>query len=597
MRQFTTRPELQGTFGMVASTHWLATAGGMAVLEKGGNAFDAAVAMGFILQVVEPHLNGPGGDMPAIVYDATSGETRVICGQGTAPAGLTIEHVRGLGLDMIPGTGHLAPCVPGAFGGWLLMLQQYGTMRLRDVLQYAIGYAEEGYPVIQQIADMVASVEDLFKEHWPTSADVYFGRGAPKWGELFRNPDLAATYRRILSEAETAGGGREAEIEAARRAYYEGFVAEAIDRFVRFSDVMDVSGSTHRAVLRGSDLAAWRASIEPTLSRRYRNFEVHKTPAWGQGPVFLQQLALLEGFDVSGAGFLSADHIHQVIEGAKLAYADREAWYGDVAGVPMDDLLSREYSEARRGLIAPHASDKLRPGEPGGRQPRLPAFALTALDISDRESPASAAGIGDPTIVDRHRGDTCHLDVIDRHGNMVAATPSGGWLQSNPVIPGLGFPLGTRAQIFNLEPGLPNALAPGKRPRTTLSPSLAFRDGEPYLAFGTPGADAQDQWTFNFFVAHADFHLNLQEAIDAPNFSIQHFPNSFYPHQSLPARVSVEDRVAPEVIDELRSRGHDVQVLGPWTQGRISAAANDRRRGLLLAAANPRGMYGYAAGR
>ena len=582
---------------MVASTHWLATAGGMAVLEKGGNAFDAAVAMGFILQVVEPHLNGPGGDMPAIVYDATSGETRVICGQGTAPAGLTIEHIRSLGLDMIPGTGHLAPCVPGAFGGWLLMLQQYGTMRLRDVLQYAIGYAEDGYPVIQQIADMVASVEDIFKEHWPTSADVYLGRGAPKWGELFRNPDLAATYKRILSDAENTGGGREAEIEAARRAYYEGFVAEAIDRFVRSSDVMDVTGSTHRGVLRGSDLAAWRASTEPTLSRGYRNFEVHKTPAWGQGPVFLQQLALLEGFDVSGAGFLSADHIHQVIEGAKLAYADREAWYGDMAGVPMDDLLSREYSDARRGLITPHASDRLRPGEPGGRMPRLAAFAHPTLNVSVRDIPTSAAGIGDPTIFDRDRGDTCHLDVVDRHGNMVAATPSGGWLQSNPVIPGLGFPLGTRAQIFNLEPGLPNALAPGKRPRTTLSPSLAFRDGEPYLAFGTPGADAQDQWTFNFFVAHADFHLNLQEAIDAPNFSIQHFPNSFYPHRSLPARVLVEDRVAPEVIDELRSRGHDVQVLGPWTQGRISAAANDRRRGVLLAAANPRGMYGYAAGR
>lgn len=592
MRQFTTRPELQGTFGMVASTHWLASASGMAVLEKGGNAFDAAVAMGFVLQVVEPHLNGPGGDMPAIVYDAARRETRVVCGQGVAPAGLTIDQVSSLGLDMIPGTGHLAPCVPGAFGGWLLMLERYGTMRLRDVLGYAIGYAADGYPVIQQIADMVASVEDLFKTHWATSADLYFGRGAPRWGELFRNPDLASTYRRILREAEAAGGGREAEIEAARHAYYDGFVAQAIDDFVRSTDVMDVTGSSHRGVLNGADMAVWRASIEPTLSSTYRNFEVHKVPAWSQGPVFLQQLAILEGFDVEGAGFLTADHIHQVIEGSKLAYADREAWYGDVAEVPMEDLLSREYSDARRGLIARRASDRLRPGEPGGRVPRLAAFAHQTLEM-----PVSAAGIGDPTIADRNRGDTCHLDVVDRHGNMVAATPSGGWLQSNPVVPGLGFPLGSRAQIFNLEAGLPNALAPGKRPRTTLSPSFAFRDGEPYLAFGTPGADAQDQWTFNFFVSHAVFGLNLQEAIDAPNFSIQHFPSSFYPHQSFPARVTVEDRIAPEVIDDLRSRGHDVQVVGPWAQGRISATANDRRRGLLLAAANPRGMYGYAAGR
>ena len=592
MRPFTTRPELQGTFGMVASTHWLATACGMAVLEKGGNAFDAAVAMGFVLQVVEPHLNGPGGDMPAIVYDASRGETRVVCGQGWAPAGLTIDHLRSLGLEMIPGTGHLAPCVPGAFGGWLLMLREYGTFRLRDVLEYAIGFAENGYPVIQQVADMVASVEDLFRSHWPTSAELYFGRGAPRAGEIFRNPDLAATYRRILAEAEAAGGDREAQIEAARRAYYEGFVADAIDRFVRAAPVMDVTGSPHRGVLEASDLAAWRASSEPTLSHRYRSFEVHKVPAWSQGPVFLQQLALLEGFDAGEAGFLSADYLHRLIEGSKLAYADREAWYGDVPDVPTADLLSPDYSANRLSLVGTRASDRLRPGEPGGRRPQLPPFAQASVEL-----PASAAGIGDPTIVDRHRGDTCHLDAVDRHGNMVSATPSGGWLQSNPVVPGLGFPLGTRAQIFNLEAGLPNALAPGKRPRTTLSPSLAFRDGEPYLAFGTPGADAQDQWTLNFFVAHVEFGLNLQEAIDAPNFSIQHFPNSFYPHAAFPARVTVEDRISPEVIADLRSRGHDVQVLGPWTQGRISAVANDRRRGLLLAAANPRGMYGYAAGR
>lgn len=592
MRQFTTRPELQGTFGMVASTHWLATACGMAVLEKGGNAFDAAVAMGFVLQVVEPHLNGPGGDMPALLYDAAARETRVVCGQGTAPAGLTIEHVLGLGLDMIPGTGHLAPCVPGAFGGWLLLLEQYGTMRLREVLQYALGYAESGYPVIQQVADMVASVEDLFKTHWTSSAEVYFANGAPKWGELFRNRDLAAMYGRVLAEAEAAGGGREGEIEAARRAYYEGFVAEAIDSFVRTSDVLDVTGTAHRGVLAAADMAAWRATTEPTLARTYRDFEVHKIPAWSQGPVFLQQLALLEGFDIAGAGFLSADHLHQVIEGSKLAYADREAWYGDVPDVPTAELLSPAYAEARRALIGRRASDRLRPGEPGGRSPRLPAFAGATVEM-----PIGTVGIGDPTVADRHRGDTCHLDVVDRHGNMVAATPSGGWLQSNPVVPGLGFPLGTRAQIFNLDPGLPNSLAPGKRPRTTLSPSLAFRNGEPYLAFGTPGADAQDQWTFNFFVAHADFGLNLQEAVDAPNFSIRHFPNSFYPHQSLPGRVTVEDRIAPAVVDELRSRGHDVQVIGPWTQGRISAVAHDRARGIFLAAANPRGMYGYAAGR
>jgi gamma-glutamyltranspeptidase / glutathione hydrolase len=588
---FTTRPELQGGFGMVASTHWLASAAGMAVLEKGGNAFDAAVAAGFVLQVVEPHLNGPGGDMPAIVYDARSGETRVICGQGTAPAGLTIAHIESLGLDMIPGDGHLAPCVPGAFGAWLLLLSQYGTLRLRDVLEYAIGYAERGYPVLPAVANRVASVEALFKSHWPSSAKLYFERGAPVAGRLFRNPDLAATYTRILEEAESGGGSRVAEIEAARRAFYEGFVAEAIDSFVRHESVMDVSGAPHAGVLRGSDLVSWRASIEGTTSFKYRNFEVHKAGAWSQGPAFLQQLALLAEVEVGELDFLSAEHIHLVIEGAKLAFADREAWYGDVADVPIEALLSKDYTGERRSLVTDEASDALRPGAPAGRLPRLPRFARG--QASDEHS----MRIGEPTVAAEERGDTCHVDVVDRYGNLVSATPSGGWLHSNPVVPGLGFPLGTRAQMFNLEAGLPNALEPGKRPRTTLSPSFAFRDGEPYLAFGTPGGDAQDQWTFNFFVAHADFGLSLQEAIDAPNFSIQHFPDSFYPHLSLPAQVTIEDRVEPGVIEELRARGHRVVLGGPWTEGRVSAVARDARRKLLVAGANPRGMQGYAVGR
>jgi gamma-glutamyltranspeptidase / glutathione hydrolase len=575
---------------MVASTHWLASAAGMAVLEKGGNAFDAAVAAGFVLQVVEPHLNGPGGDMPAIVYDVRTANTRVICGQGTAPAGLTIGHIEGLGLDMIPGNGHLAPCVPGAFGAWLLLLEQYGTLRLRDVLEYAIGYAERGYPVVRQIALAVASVEDLFKSHWPSSASVYLERGIPVAGELFRNPDLAATYKRIVSEAEAGGRSRDGEIEAARRVFYEGFVADAIDSFVGRTRVMDASGAAHVGVMRGSDLASWRPSIEPTTTCRYRSFEIHKPGAWSQGPVFLQQLAIIEGVGLSEYEFLSADHIHLVIEGAKLAFADREAWYGDVGGVPMDELLGKEYAEDRRALIGRQASKSLRPGAPGGRTPRLPRFARTPLATTRTTS------VGDPTVA-TDDGDTCHVDVVDRHGNFVSATPSGGWLQSNPVIPGLGFPLGTRAQMFNLESELPNSLAPGKRPRTTLSPSLAFRDGAPYMAFGTPGGDAQDQWAFNFLVAHADFGLNIQEAIDAPNFSIHHFPSSFFPHAALPARVTIEERVPAAVIDELRARGHDVIVAGPWTEGRVSAVARDAGRELLLGGANPRGMQGYAVGR
>ncbi len=564
---------------MVASTHWLASAAGHAVLEKGGNAFDAAVAAGFVLQVVEPHLNGPAGDMPAIIYDAKARETRVLCGQGTAPAGLTIEHVRSLGLNAIPGNGHLAACIPGAFGAWLLMLERYGTLRLRDVLEYAIGYAEHGYPVLETVARKVASVAELFRQHWPTSAEVYLSHGQPEPGMLFRNRVQAATYQKILAEAERHGGGREAEIEAARRAFYEGFVADAIDSFVQNS-VMDSSGSPHKGVLTGADMASWHASIEPPLSYRFRDFEVHKATAWTQGPVFLQQLAL---FGESQPEFLSTEHIHLVVEGAKLAFADREAWYGDEHDVPLQDLLSAEFTAQRRALIQDKASLELRPGAPGGREPRLP---------HQIEETARAGGsIGEPG------SDTCHIDVIDRHGNMVSATPSGGWLSSNPVVPGLGFPLGTRAQMFNLDRGHPNALRPGKRPRTTLSPSLAFRDGEPYIAFGTPGGDAQDQWTCNFFLAHAVFGLNLQEAIDAPNFSIQHFPSSFFPHESFPGQVTIENRLPAEVFEGLRKRGHVVVEGAPWTEGRVTAVARIAKEGLILAGANPRGMQAYASGR
>jgi gamma-glutamyltranspeptidase/glutathione hydrolase len=575
---FTTRPELRGTFGMVASTHWLASATGMAVLEQGGNAFDAAAAAGFVLQVVEPHLNGPGGDLPAIAHSAERDDVVVICAQGTAPAAATIDAFRALELDLIPGTGFLPAVVPGAFDGWLLMLREYGTWRLEDVLSFAIGYAEGGYPLVPQISATIERVQQLFRDEWPTSAELYLRDGVPRPGELFRNADLAATYRRIVEESR--GGTRERELERARASWYEGFVAEAIDRFVR-TQVMDSSGRRHAGLLTGDDLASWHATLEPPVSLEYRGHAVYKTGPWGQGPVLLQQLALLDGFDLAAMGIGSAEFVHTVVECAKLAFADREAWYGDPAfvDVPLDLLLSKEYADDRRALVGDTASEELRPGGP---DPRLPAPVEGAY----------AAGVGEPT---RGGGDTCHVDVVDRHGNIVSATPSGGWLYSSPVVPGLGFPLGTRAQMFWLEEGLPNSLEPRKRPRTTLSPSLAFRNGDPYVAFGTPGGDQQDQWSLAFFLHHVDFGLDLQAAIDAPCFHTSHFPSSFYPRDAHPRRVEIEARFAPETIDDLRARGHDVEVTEAWSLGRVSAAA--RENGLLKAAANPRGMQGYAVGR
>ena len=311
---FTTRPELQGTFGMVASTHWIASATGMAILERGGNAFDAAVAAGFVLQVVEPHLNGPGGDMPAIVYDARQQRSSVVCGQGPAPASATIEHYRGLGLDMVPGTGLLAACVPGAVGGWLRLLEEFGTLRLRDVLEYAIGYAEDGYPLVWRITDTIGKVERLFREEWLESARIYLADGVPAPGTIFRNPALAATYRRVLTEAEAASPDREGQIEAARRAWYEGFVADAIDRFCRTAEILDVTGRRHGGLITGQDMAGWKAGVEAPISYDYRDWRVLKCGQWSQGPVFLQQLSLLKGLDVAAMDPSGADFIHTVVE-------------------------------------------------------------------------------------------------------------------------------------------------------------------------------------------------------------------------------------------------------------------------------------------
>jgi gamma-glutamyltranspeptidase/glutathione hydrolase len=560
----------------------------MAVLERGGNAFDAAVAAGFALQVVEPHLNGPGGEVPILAAPAGSGRVLVVNGQGPVPAAATIERFRELGLDLVPGTGLLPACVPGAFGAWMLLLRDHGTLRPRDVLEPAIDYAEGWFPAVPRIGGAIRAVERLFRDEWPSSAEVWLAGGVPATGGRLRNPALAATWRRLLAEAEAASADRDGQIEAALAAFYEGFVAEAIARFLATAEVMDVSGRRHRGLLDGDDLAGWRAGVEAPVSVEHHGWTVCKTGPWGQGPVLLQQLRLLEPFDLAGMGLGGAAYLHTVVECAKLAFADREAWYGDpdAFDVPLDGLLDPAYADARRALVGDQASPELRPGSPAGRAPRLPSARLRAA------AQEAVAGSGEPTF-----GDTCHVDVADRHGNLVAATPSGGWLQSSPAVPGLGFCLGTRAQMVWLEEGLASSLRPGTRPRTTLSPSLALRDGEPCLAFGTPGGDGQDQWALQFFLAHARLGLDLQEAIDAPAFLSEHFPSSFWPRRADPGRLVVEARHDPAAIEALRGRGHLVEVTEPWSLGRTCAAGRDPASGFLVAAANPRGRQAYAVGR
>jgi gamma-glutamyltranspeptidase / glutathione hydrolase len=592
---FTTRPEIEGTFGVVTSTHWIATAAGMATLEKGGNAFDAAVATAFTLQVVEPHLNGPGGDVPVLVYDVCRGRVEVICGQGPAPAGASIAHYRSLGLDMVPGTGLLAACVPGMFDAWMMLLRDYGTMKLADVLSPAVAYANEGHPLVERASATIASVEQLFTVHWPTSAAIYLPDGkVPKPGTLFTNKALAKTYARVLREAESAGGDRVEQIERARKTWSQGFVGEAIDLFCRTQEIMDTSGERHRGLLTGDDMARWQAHVEPPVTYDYGRYTACKAGPWSQGPVMLQQLALLSGFDLEDADPVSAEFIHAVVECSKLAYADREKFYGDpnFVDVPMATLLSDAYNEERRRLVSHQASLELRPGSVEG-------FGAVVELRRAESQPRIAAGMGagEPTVgrMGEMRGDTVHFDIVDQAGNMVSATPSGGWLQSSPVVPELGFCLGTRAQMFWLEEGHPASLAPGKRPRTTLSPTLALRDGEPYLAWGSPGGDQQDQWTTQLFLRHVHAKMNLQEAVDAPAWHSEHFPISFWPRTARPGVLVVEGRLPRETVQELERRGHVVEVDADWCEGRLTAASRDGRR--RRAAANPRGMQGYAAGR
>jgi len=610
----TTRPDISGTFGTTASTHWIATATAQSVLERGGNAFDAATAGAFVLHVVEPHLNGPGGDLTAVFATATDPTPTVLVGQGPAPAGATPEHYRAEGLDLVPGSGALAATVPGAVDAWLLLLRDRGTWELADVLAPAIGYARDGHPVAPAVVRTITAVQGLFEEHWPTSAARWLPGGAvPVPGDLVRNEALASVYERLVAAGDGAGS-RSARIDAARTEWAEGFVADAIDRFVR-EPHRHSSGTDHAGVLRASDLAAFRASYEPATTAEFRGCTIAKTGPWGQGPALLQTLRLLDPLDDTLLDPSTEIGAHTIAEAQKLALADREAFYGD-GDVPLDVLLSDAYTDERRTLIGDRASAELRPGTVDGVAHAMPPVRTAAE--AERSGTTASQGVGEPTVrvtptapaapvEDRGdpfvapngetRGDTVHIDVVDRWGNIVSATPSGGWLQSSPTIPELGFCLGTRLQMTWLEEGTASTLRPGERPRTTLTPTLVLRDGEPVLALGSPGGDQQDQWQLLFLLRWIVGGYSPQQAIDAPAMHTTSFPGSFWPRTWEPAGLVVEDRLGDDVIAGLEARGHVVTGAGDWSLGRVSCVTRDPATGVLGAAANSRGAQGYAAGR
>jgi gamma-glutamyltranspeptidase/glutathione hydrolase len=566
-----------GKKGMVTTEHYLSAMAGMKVLQAGGNATDAAVAAVLAEGVLNPHMHTFGGEVSALVYTAREKRVFSINGDTVAPKAATIDWFKSQGIDLIPFNGLLAAGPPAACAALIAMLERFGTMSFAQVVEPALVLVEDGFPVhralrgpspMYLLADFsIAGNAGKFRQQWPSSGKVYLPNGSvPEVGDVITNPDLARTFH-LLSNAEkkNLARGRSHALQAARDVFYRGEIADTIVQFCQ----------ANGGLLGKEDLAAFQAKIEEPVSFNYRGYEVFKCGPWSQGPVFLQQLALLEGFELAHMDHNSADYIHTIAEAAKLAFADREQYYGDpeFVEVPLRELLAQAYAAARRPLIDAHkASLEQRPGDP-----RACAALLQGQEIFA----ARSWGRG-----------TVYVAVVDSERNMVSATPSGAWIPSSPVVEGLGFPLGTRVQTFYLDPQHPNALVPGKRPRTTLTPTLVLRSGAPCMVFGTPGGDQQDQWTLQFFLNVVEFGLEVQDAIEAPRFSSAHFPSSFYPHGAFPGVLRAEARIPPEVRKELEGRGHKVEVREDWSEGDVLAIRVDLDRGALFGGADPRGEQG-----
>ncbi len=580
------RPTLMGTRGMVATEHYLSAEAGMRILQAGGNAFDAAVAATLAEGVLNPHMHTFGGEVSALVYNARDKKVFSINGDTVAPRAATIDWFKRHEIPIIPFTGVLAAGPCAAPDALITTLERFGSLSFSQVVEPALELAEGGFPLHKALRGpapaymltdfSIAGNADHFRKAWPSSAKVYLpGDRLPEVGEVLKNPDLGRTFRRLINaEHRVQSQGRTRGLAAARNVFYHGEIAQ----------IIAAHAQAHGGLLTVEDLATFRCKIEEPVALNYRGYDVYKCGPWSQGPVFLQQLAILEGYDLNGMGHNSADYIHTVVETTKLAFADREQYYGDpdFVNVPLAGLLSKEYATNRRALIDPRrASSEQRPGNP-----RTGAALLTGEEIF------AARNWGPGTV---------YVTVVDKERNMASFTPSGAWIPSSPVIDGLGFPLGTRVQTFYLDPRHPNALVPGKRPRTTLTPTLVLRNGAPCMVFGTPGGDQQDQWTLQFFLNVVEFGMEVQDAIEAPRFSSAHFPSSFYPHNAVPGLLRAEDRIPEAVRRELAARGHKLEVKEEWSEGDVLGICVDLDRGILRGGADPRGeqskrMPSYAIG-
>jgi gamma-glutamyltranspeptidase/glutathione hydrolase len=559
---------------MVVTEHYLSAEAGFRLLGAGGNAFDAAIAATLAEGVVNPHMHTFGGELSALCYTVRDGGVYAVNGNTVAPQAATIDWFVRNGFTHVPFAGLLAAGPPAAPHALLSTLARFGTKSFAEVVTPALELAEGGFPLhpalrgpapASALGDFsLAGSADVFLNVWPSSGAVYLPRGhLPDVGDTMRNPDLARTFSRLIAAEERAAGhGRSNGIVSAIDAFYRGEIA----------DLIAAHSAAHQGLLAREDLHAYRSVIEAAVARDYRGYTVHKCGPWSQGPVFLQQLALLSGLDVRGLGHGSADYVHTLAEAAKLAFADREQYYGDpsVVDVPLAALVSDAYADIRRPLIDPRrASLEQRPGDPRRGRALLE---------------------GEPIFAARNwGGGTVYVAAVDAARNMASFTPSGAWIPASPVIDGLGFPLGTRVQTFYLDPRHPNALVPGKHPRTTLTPTLVLRNGAPAMVFGTQGGDQQDQWTLQVFLNLVEFGMEVQDAIEAARFSSVHFPSSFFPHNASPGALRVEGRVPPAVRDALASRGHAVEVEEDWVAGDVLAIVVDTRRGCLRGGVDPRG--------
>ena len=566
----TMRPEILGTHGIVAAGRHYSVEAGMRILRAGGNAIDAGAATVFAASVVEISHFGFGGEAPAIIYDAKTREVIVINGQGTAPKAATADLFRAEGRP--PSNGPLGATIPAVLDAMALALETKGTMRLEQVMQPAIELAD-GFPMYAFLRNYLIS-ERKATEQYEWSSRTYYPDGrVPEVGEIFRQPNLARTLRAIV-DADRAAFARTHDrvkaIRAGRDVFYTGDIARRIAAGDRAAG----------GVFTYEDLATYHGRIEKPVSTAFHGFDVYKAGPWDQGPVLLETLNILEGIDLASMGPGSTDYIHNVHEAIKLAYDDRNAYFGDpaFAQVPMAGLLAKPYAATRRALIGERASLEHRIGDP---YPFDPAVKPPSVRYTPHAQGVKATS---------GNGDTTCVDVVDKDGNLFSATPSSGWLLGGAFVAGdTGVPLSNRMQVFDLDPASPNVLVGGKRPRTTLTPTIVLQNGKPFLAISTPGGDSQDQQILNVLLNIFVFNMSVQQAIEMPRINSLHPFSSFDNHESEPGTLEIEDRIPQAVRDELAARGHKLKVLGPYGMSTgVVAVGVDPGTGTLRGGADPR---------